>query len=313
MCVTPCSDPRRHHRGSCDACKTWVELATAHFRELSKKARPQGDSTPTKANRINVGDDVQSKLVGTLCNGPAYADMSEKIKGFCAEQLGGPNRRPLLRTFEGAPLEADSVPERKLHVCHKLLKECPRRKVNPVPMSKCQVAAALLRSERCGALIHVCICDWQACMEAFETLDFTMRRDHRNIKLGGSQDPLALAKKKKPKDDGFGSSLHVEMRLEELCGELHLHYKGEALEEIQEVCEEVISESSGDVKRAFTVLGKGSDYGIPSHSVCVNVAELCTEKEFDANFPYTLNFHANVTNVKAKQQTSESRRHDVEL
>lgn len=313
MSVAPCSDPRRHHRGSCDACKTWVELATAHFRELSKKARPQGDSTPTKANRINVGDDVQSKLVGTLCNGPAYADMSEKIRRFCAEQLGGPNRRPLLRTFEGAPLEADSVPERKLHICHKLLKECPRRKVNPVPMSKCQVAAALLRSERCGALIHVCVCDWQACMEAFETLDFTMRRDHRNIKLGGSQDPLALAKKKKPKDDGFGSSLHVEMRLEELCGELHLHYKGEALEEIQEVCEEVISESSGDVKRAFTVLGKGSDYGIPSHSVCVNVAELCTEKEFDANFPYTLNFHANVTNVRAKQQTSESRRHDVEL
>jgi hypothetical protein len=150
-------------------------------------------------------------------------------------------------------------------------------------------------------------------MEAFETLDFLMRRDQLSIKLGGSQDPLALAKKKKPKSDGFGSSLHVEMRLEELCGELHLHYKGQALEEIAEVCEEIASESTGDVKRAYMVLGKGADYGIPSHSVCVNVAESCTEKEFDANFPYTLNFHANVTNIMAKAETPESRRHDAEL
>jgi len=226
-----------------------------------------------------VQDEFQKRLVIDVCQSEAYTEHTIETKNFCIEQLaekaegGTGNRRTILRRFEGEPLEETTVPDRKIALCTNLLKECPLRKTNPVPISKCQ-----------------------ACMEAFETLDFTMRRDSETVKFGGS-DPFA-SRKKKAVAAGFGSSFHAEIRMNELCTDLHLHFKLEALEEVQEVCEDVVSDYPDEVKRAFGILNKGADYGNPVQTVCVDTAKLCKRKEFDDNFPFLLNMHANITNVK---------------
>jgi len=139
-------------------------------------------------------------------------------------------------------------------------------------------------------------------------MDLLMRRDSEIAQFGG-KNPFA-SKKKEAKDVGFASPFHAEMRMNDLCGDLHLSFKHEALEEVQEVCEDVVSEYPDEIKRAFSILGKGADYGNPVQTVCVNTAELCKRKEFDDNFPFLLNMHANITNVKIFNKAAALRHGD---
>jgi len=251
-----------------------VEHITTHLREVSRKARPQGQDA-LGAERVKVDDSAQGDMATQICQSGTYTDYSDKVKNFCLDQLGGPNHRVILRAWEGQQLEAKGVPSSKAKVCTKMLRVCPAQKPGR-DITKCQ-----------------------ACMEAFQTLDFLVRRDSTQIQLASAvMDPMAIGKKKKKQvDDGFASPLHIEMRMEELCGELHLHFTGAALESIEEMCDEVTSDLAPEVKRAFSVLGRGADFGHPVYGVCVNAAEMCSQKEFDALFPYMHNFHANVTNV----------------
>jgi len=250
-----------------------VEVVTAHLRAVSMKASPQGQDA-TNTNRVHVDEAAQGELAAQVCHGEHYTDYSKKMSSYCQEQLGGRNRKAILKQWEGKTLDMSTVAAQKEKLCTQLLQECPAREPKKGSMGRCE-----------------------ACMESFQTLDFMLRRDSATIQLQGVADPLALAKKKKKRADGFASPLHVEMRLEELCSELHLHYTGGALETTQEVCEEIAGDLSAEVKRAFGVLGRGTDFGNPLRMVCVDAAAECTEKEFDAAFPQLLNFHANVTNL----------------
>merc|ERR1711934_1200766 len=166
----------------CDACKTMVEQVTTHLREVSTKARPQGLDA-VGAARVSVDDSARSELANQVCSKKQYLEFNDKVQAFCKQQLGGPNLRPILRAWEGQGLEARFVPERKKKVCTDMLKECPARSTEP-SVTKCT-----------------------ACMEAFQTLEFLVRRDSPSITFGG-EILSGFGKSKKKVPDGFGSSLH---------------------------------------------------------------------------------------------------------
>jgi len=263
----------------CDACKTMVEHLHVYLRDVSMKARPQGQDSLNK-ERVTFDEEQEKAVASTVCQGKSYVDYSDSTRDFCMEQLGGPNRKPVMRRWEGEKLEDSHLPQRKNNVCTELLQVCP-------PLS---VRSSRL-PERC-----------EACMEAFQTLEFTMGRDSNKIRLGGSIDPLSFGKVKK-QGQGYGSSLHAALRVEELCGELHKSFSGSTLENIQETCEEIVSDHESEVKRAFITANEhreslfGAGRRVRVRDVCVEIAGACRVDEFDRLFPNLRNFHANITSV----------------
>merc|ERR1719163_58239 len=173
-----------------------TEHLHVYLHGVSMKARPQGQDSTNK-ERVTFDEEQEKAVASIVCQGKGYADYSASIRDFCLEQLGGPNRKAVMRRWEGQKLEDIYLPQRKNDVCTDLLKVCP-------PLS---VRSSRL-PERC-----------ESCMEAFQTLEFTMARDSNTIRLGGSIDPLSFGKVKK-QGQGYGSSLHAALRVEELCGEL---------------------------------------------------------------------------------------------
>jgi len=266
----------------CDGCKTLVEHTHTYLKELSIAARPWGQDATGK-EKVTVDEQIQNEVVTKVCRSSRFMEYNDKVQGFCQEQLGGPNKRAVLRAWESVKLEDQFIPDRKRKVCTQMLQVCPAHASTAQP-----------RPSRC-----------RTCMEIFQTLDLMLRRDSQHIRLDAA-DPMAINKGRKKRADGYGGSLHVAVRMEELCTELPKHFQGAVLEDVQEACDELVEEYSGELKSAFSTFERGSDYGIPARTVCVDVAEMCSDSEFNAEYPSLLNVHMNFTNTRSKPRKKSS-------
>ena len=97
----------------------------------------------------------------------------------------------------------------------------------------------------------------------------------------GTKDPMALAKKKKKKDMGYMSKLHIKSHIDDACTDMNLKLlvADGTVQLLSEKCEEIMNEEyEEEIVRAMG----GNDIQAASQAICTTLTENCSEKDFAA-------------------------------
>jgi len=242
----------------CDACKTMMEKmqnrAFVIMEEaiLSDRADAK-DYQGFKGHQINITAEHKAQL-RDVCNSNEFDDHSRYIVNFCRTVMSEDRSKFIIATLTDGTFGPDAMLRRKQSVCNSMLRVCPEnRDSNPNP-TKCQ-----------------------ACTETFMDLEYLVRRDRLDLSRSG----LGVKKVWNEKDPlvTFRSRRHITDKLGELCETtIERHPTGRAAD-IQETCEDIISDYESEIVDTFSgskVLG----YGGATWKICVDLTSSCSAEEF---------------------------------
>jgi len=254
--------------GRCDACKTFVEVMTETFITMGTKfAKTEGvDQFGKPQKSMHVDSEMESYLA-SMCRGDLYNDYAPHIRKGCEKILSSPNSRQIFSIFNNGTLGPANVVARKTSVCSGLMKMCDEK---PTPtrtsLTKCR-----------------------SCAEVMEDLHLSLRRSNRQLTFGGDK----LRKKMTKNQDGYLSRRHVASALEDLCSQLELRHPPSIKDELEEVCETLVSEYSDDILNSFMAQNGGHQHTMPGGYVCVTASEMCTRNNYALAWPLLESYHYN--------------------
>jgi len=250
---------------TCDACKTFVEEATARFLKYANKERHDQKLTKVR-NGVTVGWSVNWG-VGTLnhirqlCESPEMTSYTSTTRTGCRWYM---ERNMTANVFiEGEANGPADIVRRKQRVCGDVVKHCaPRPQLQPQQLSPCR-----------------------KCAETMMDLGYLVRRDARSIEFLDPKhqhaSPLreVLSRARMPRARGYRSRIHVQTRFAELCDTTPDRHRPGIGEEIRDACEDIASEHEAAIVDAFADMYSTDTEAV--REVCVTTTNACTDSEYE--------------------------------